>query len=142
MADSNTAVYGLILPEVGSSRDTWGAKWNENLTSIDAIMAALTPVGSVLDFAGSVAPTGYLLCDGTIYPISSYPKLAAVLGATYGGDGVTTFAVPDCRGRVIAGAGGTTDVNGVFSAYALGQKDGRFLAQITQSYLPNYALTI
>jgi len=141
MADTTTH-WGLTKPTVGANRDTWGALLNADWDTVDAIMAALDPIGAVTDYAGPAAPDGWLLCDGTVYPVASYPKLFVAIGNIYGGDGVTTFAVPDCRGRVIAGAGGTTDVNGVFSAYALGQKDGRFLAQITQSYLPNYALTI
>jgi microcystin-dependent protein len=63
------------------------------------------PTGAVLDFAGSSAPTGFLLCDGTVYNISAYPTLGALLGNIYGGNGTTTFAVPDCRSRVSIGSG-------------------------------------
>lgn len=142
MADSTTTHWGLTKPEPGSSRDTWGAKLNVDWDAVDAIMAALCPIGSVTDFASTFAPYGWLICDGTIYPIASYPKLAAILGSSYGGDGVTTFAVPDCRGRVIAGAGGTTDSGGTVGGYTVGQMYGFFLAPISAANLPPVAVTI
>ena len=51
---------------------------------------------------GSV-PSGWLLCDGTIYNIATYPALYAAIGAKFGGDDISTFAVPDCRGRIPLG---------------------------------------
>lgn len=63
-----------------------------------------TPSGSVIMFAGSIAPTGYLLCDGSAYSRTTYAGLYAVIGTTYGaGDGSTTFNIPDCRERVVRG---------------------------------------
>lgn len=62
------------------------------------------PTGSVLDFAGSTAPDGWLLCFGQAVSRTDYAALFAALGTTYGvGDGSTTFNLPDCRGRVKAG---------------------------------------
>jgi microcystin-dependent protein len=142
VADSDTAHWGLTKPEIGSSRDTWGAKLNADWDSVDAIMAALTPIGAVTDFAGAAAPDGWLLCDGTIYPIASYPKLAAVLGRTYGGDGVTTFAVPDARARVSVGVGSTTDSGGQDGTFALGVRAGWFYQTLNATYLPAVAVTI
>ena len=67
-------------------------------------ITALTPAGLVLPYAGSSAPTGYLLCDGSAQSRTTYATLFGVIGTTYGtGDGSTTFNVPDLRGRVIAG---------------------------------------
>lgn len=67
-------------------------------------LANITPVGSVLDFAGSVEPTGWLLCYGQAISRVTYADLFAVLSTTYGiGDGSTTFNLPDLRGRVVAG---------------------------------------
>lgn len=51
------------------------------------------------------APEGWLVCDGSTPAISSYEALAALLGTTYGGDGSTTFGLPDMRGRVPIGVG-------------------------------------
>jgi len=67
--------------------------------------STVVPTGAVLDFAGSSGgvPSGYLLCDGDIYNILDYPDLGGLLGSTYGGNGTTTFAVPDLRGRIVSG---------------------------------------
>ena len=64
------------------------------------------PVGSMQAFAGSSAPTGWLLCNGTTASRTTYSNLYSVIGTTYGvGDGSTTFGLPDMRGRVPMGAG-------------------------------------
>jgi microcystin-dependent protein len=64
----------------------------------------LSPIGSILDYAGTSAPTGWLFCYGQAISRTTYAGLYAVVGTTYGaGDGSTTFNVPDLRGRVIAG---------------------------------------
>jgi len=51
-------------------------------------------------FAGNFAPRGWAFCDGQLLPISTNSALFSILGTTYGGDGRTTFALPDMRGRV------------------------------------------
>jgi microcystin-dependent protein len=142
MADTETAYWGLTKPEVGSSRDTWGAKLNLDWDQVDAIMAALNPIGAVTDFAGTTAPLGWLMCDGTVYPINSYPKLYAAIGSAFGGDGTTTFAVPDCRGRVTAGVGTTTDQDGNTTGLGLAQKLGLWWKALTAANIPAVAVTI
>ena len=62
------------------------------------------PSGTVVDFAGSSPPAGWILCDGTSYPTSSYPALFAAIGYAWGGSG-PNFNVPDLRGRATIGAG-------------------------------------
>ena len=60
--------------------------------------------GTVLPFAGSTSPSGWLLCYGQAVSRTTYANLFAVIGTTYGvGDGSTTFTLPDLRGRVAAG---------------------------------------
>ena len=60
--------------------------------------------GLVLPFAGSAAPDGWLVCDGRAVSRETYGELFTAIGVTYGaGNGTTTFNIPDCRGRVIAG---------------------------------------
>src|SRR5690606_25698816 len=54
-------------------------------------------------YAGASAPTGWLLCDNTLHDPADHPVLFALIGTTYGGDGVTTFGVPNLKGRVPAG---------------------------------------
>ena len=65
------------------------------------------PAGTLLDFAGSSAPTGYLLCDGTSYSTTTYSGLFSTIGYTWGGSGAS-FNVPDLRGRTTIGAGSGT----------------------------------
>lgn len=62
-------------------------------------------LGEIRIFAGDFAPTGWHLCDGTVLRISEYSALFSLLGFAYGGDGVTTFGLPDLRGRVPVGQG-------------------------------------
>ena len=57
-------------------------------------------VGEIRMFAGSFAPAGWMLCDGQLLPISENEVLFTFLGTRYGGDGESTFALPDLRGRV------------------------------------------
>lgn len=56
-------------------------------------------LGEIRMFAGNFAPVNWALCDGSIIPIDQNDALFALIGTTYGGDGVTTFALPDLRGR-------------------------------------------
>lgn len=57
-------------------------------------------VGEIRMFAGNFAPAGWQFCDGSLLPISENETLFNLIGTTYGGDGQSTFAVPDLRGRV------------------------------------------
>ena len=57
-------------------------------------------IGQITIFAGNFAPKGWAMCDGRLLPISQYSALFSILGTTYGGDGRTTFALPDLRGRL------------------------------------------
>ena len=57
-------------------------------------------IGEIRIFPGNFAPLGWAFCDGSLLPIAENPALFSLLGTTYGGDGQTTFAVPDLRGRV------------------------------------------
>lgn len=70
---------------------------------------SLTPSGVVLPFAGTSAPSGWLLCDGSAISRTTYANLFAVLGTTYGlGDGSTTFNLPNTQGVFLRGAGSQT----------------------------------
>jgi microcystin-dependent protein len=57
-------------------------------------------VGEIRMFAGSFNPNGWMFCDGALLPISEYDTLFNLIGTTYGGDGQSTFALPDLRGRI------------------------------------------
>lgn len=77
---------------------TW---WADQLTSV---IGERSPTGVINQFAGSAAPTGWLLCDGALITRADYADLFAVIGETYGaGDGTTTFALPNLKGKVLFG---------------------------------------
>ncbi|HEX8126838.1 MAG TPA: tail fiber protein [Allosphingosinicella sp.] len=57
-------------------------------------------VGEIRIFAGNFAPAGWLFCQGQLLPISENETLFQLIGTTYGGDGQSTFALPDLRGRI------------------------------------------
>jgi microcystin-dependent protein len=57
-------------------------------------------VGEIRMFAGNFAPAGWMFCEGQLLPISEYATLFNLIGTTYGGDGQSTFALPDLRGRI------------------------------------------
>jgi microcystin-dependent protein len=75
-------------------------------------------IGEIRMFGGNFAPVGWAFCDGSLLPISENETLFNLIGTTYGGDGQSTFGVPDLRGRVpihmgnsqIGQNGGTEDV--------------------------------
>jgi microcystin-dependent protein len=89
-------------------------------------------VGEIRIFAGSYAPVGWQFCAGQLLNIQQNSVLYSLLGTIYGGDGITTFSLPDLRGRAPlsfgAGAG--------LSAYALGAHGGSEAITIDQSQLP------
>src|SRR5262249_60222476 len=62
-------------------------------------------IGEVMAFAGNFEPRGWAFCNGQLLAINQNQALFALLGTTYGGDGQTTFALPDLRGRTVIGTG-------------------------------------
>ena len=95
-------------------------------------------IGQIILFAGNFAPRGWAFCDGQLLPISQNSALFAILGTTYGGDGITTFALPDLRGRVAInprqGPG--------LSDYRLGESGGTQTNTLTTSNLPAHSHTL
>src|SRR5262249_59905972 len=57
-------------------------------------------IGEIRMFGGNFPPEGWALCDGRLLLIRDYQPLFSLIGATYGGDGLNTFALPDLRGRI------------------------------------------
>jgi microcystin-dependent protein len=118
---------GSVL--VSDSSQTLGVKWaNANDTYFP------TPTGAVISFAGSTAPTGYALCDGSAIARSTYANLFAIIGTTYGaGDGSSTFNVPNLKGRtVVAYDVGQSDFN------ALGKIGGETTHELTVAELASH----
>jgi microcystin-dependent protein len=90
-------------------------------------------VGEVRLFAGAYAPEGWIKCDGSTLTITEYQALYALIGVTYGGDGVNNFKVPDFRGRTPLGAGsGATNL----SATTVGQIGGSETVTLTNAQIP------
>jgi microcystin-dependent protein len=142
MADAYTPRLALIKPEVGASRDTWGTKWNQNADILDQFVSQFCVVGMIADFAGTSAPSGWLIADGRIVSRTTYSKLFAVIGTHWGsGDGSTTFALPNAIGRSGVGPGTATDVAGNTTLFAFGSYPGWLWRNILQSHLPNYTMT-
>jgi microcystin-dependent protein len=94
-------------------------------------------VGEIRIFAGNFEPAGWAFCDGTLLPISDYFTLWNLIGTTYGGDGVNTFALPDLRGRFPVHQG--FDANG--AGYVMGQFGGQESVTLTESQLPSHTHT-
>jgi microcystin-dependent protein len=102
------------------------------------------PTGTVSAFAGSAAPTGYVLCDGSEYnKVGTYAALFAVLGSTYntGGETANHFRVPDLRGRVVAGLDSANNVlneTNSIDGTALGEVGGDDVHQLVVSEMPSH----
>jgi microcystin-dependent protein len=95
-------------------------------------------IGEVKIFAGNFAPRGYALCNGQLLPIAQNTALFSILGTTYGGNGQTTFALPNLQGKAPLHAGQGPGL----SPYALGQTAGEVAHTLTSSEVPahNHAL--
>lgn len=88
-------------------------------------------MGTILPCFFNFAPQGWMLCNGASLSVNDYTALFSLLGTRFGGDGVTTFNLPDLRGAVPIGTGNYTGPEGNAS-YALGQKGGSFNSVIGQ----------
>ncbi len=87
------------------SADAMNENFQHAVDGITMLEAGVVPIGAVLAWAGSPAtvPAGWLPCDGAEYSAALYPELAAAIGSAHGGDGATSFNVPDLRGRFLRG---------------------------------------
>ena len=107
-------------------------------TSVPTVNAGSNPfIGEIDWFAGNFAPRGWAFCDGQLLSIASNNALFSLLGTIYGGDGRSTFGLPDVRGRVIIHEGrgpGLTDRR-------LGEKGGVESVTYHQSNAKSYAYT-
>lgn len=99
-------------------------------------------IGIIKLFAGNFAPRQWAFCYGQLLPINQNQALFSILGTTYGGDGRTTFGLPDLRGAVPMGTGKGLRPDAINRQ--LGQKTGDRLTQLTVNNLPahNHIITV
>src|SRR5271157_5336364 len=95
-------------------------------------------LGEIRIFAGNFAPVGWALCQGQMLPIAQNTALFSLLGTTYGGDGRTTFALPDLRGRVVMGVGQGPGLQ----PYVEGQMGGAESVTLTTQQMPAHSHTV
>jgi len=98
-------------------------------------MSANPLLGEIFMFAGNFAPRGFALCDGQLLPISSNTALFSLLGTTYGGDGRTTFGLPDLRGRVPLHPGSGPGL----TTRRLGEKSGAENVTLNTTQIPSHS---
>ncbi len=91
-------------------------------------------IGQIMMFGGNFAPRGWALCDGQLLAISSNTALFSIIGTTYGGDGRTTFALPDLRGRASIHPGNGPGL----SAYRLGERGGVEDVTLSSRQIPSH----
>lgn len=91
-------------------------------------------LAEIRGFAGNFAPRGWEYCNGQLLAISSNQALYSLIGTTYGGDGRTTFALPDLRGRTMIGPGQGSGL----SEHRLGAKSGSETNTMNVTQLPNH----
>ena len=120
---------GLLIPE-----EAWAGVEERSArfgiapgTTVDAQGRQMTPrgmepfIGEIMLFGGNFAPRSFALCQGQLLPIAQNSALFSILGTLYGGDGRTTFGLPDLRGRVPVQQGQGPGL----ASYRLGEKGGR-----------------
>jgi microcystin-dependent protein len=90
-------------------------------------------LGQIILFAGSFAPRNWALCNGQILSIAQNTALFSILGTTYGGDGQTTFALPDLRGRA--------PISPNWSSHALGEVGGSETVTLSVNHMPTHTHT-
>ncbi|XMO88110.1 tail fiber protein [Algibacter sp. AS12] len=95
-------------------------------------------MGEVAIFAGNFAPRGWAFCQGQLLPIAQNTALFSILGTTYGGDGRTTFGLPDLRGRAAMHPGRGPGL----TSRSLGERVGTETVTITPNQMPNHTHSV
>lgn len=92
-------------------------------------------LGAINAMAINFAPYGWMTCQGQIVSIQQYAAVFSLLGTNFGGNGTSTFGLPDLQGRMIVGQGHNTATN---QNYVVGQKGGTATVTLTVANLPSH----
>jgi microcystin-dependent protein len=122
----------------GNTGSTGGSQAFDILQPSLALNFVIDENGEIMLFAGDYAPQGWAFCDGNLLQIGDHPGLFQYIGTNYGGDNVTTFALPDLRGRSPIGTGQLSGSG----YYSLGQPVGAANTTLTSAQLPAHSHTI
>lgn len=110
-----------------------------NTLFVATAVAAAVPAGVVQAYGGTVAPSGWLMCDGSAVSRTTYAGLFGAISTIYGaGDGSTTFNVPDLRGRAVVGAGAGTGL----TSRTLGTTFGAETHTLSTGEMPAHSHTV
>ena len=126
LTDSTTTTSSVVAATATAAKSAYDM----------AILAV--PIGTILQYSGSTAPTGWFLCNGANVSRTTYLALYNIVGVTYGtGDGSTTFSLPDFQGRVPVGSGTGTGL----TARTLGAKGGEEAHALTVAEMASHTHT-
>ena len=116
--ENGSSITSAQLEELTNKMNNLEQEIIDSNQKIELLKIGNNPSGTIISYiAGNEAPKGYLLCDGSVYNINDYPTLAESIKNGfgtynyYGGDGTTTFAVPDLRGEFLRGTGTNSHEN-------------------------------
>jgi microcystin-dependent protein len=148
-AASDIAIASPFVPNNALilANDTLQSVAEKTQGQIDNFSSGVTnPIGTLIQTAGTTAPPGCLICDGTAYDRTTYADLFAVIGITHGqGNGSTTFNVPDYRGRflrMVAGAATTDPDKLTRTAMATGGNTGNNVGSVQSYQVQSHSHTI
>lgn len=131
----NPASGVSVMPVVNEKADRWEIM-DELSRKLDK--AEKLPVGAIIAVGSNTTPEGFLYCNGASLSPAAYPELCAVIGGTYGGDGLTSFKLPDFRGRWMQG----NDTAGRVLGAGLPNITGTFSGSASGTYAANGALSL
>jgi microcystin-dependent protein len=94
-------------------------------------------IGQIMPVGFNFAPRGWAMCDGALLSIASYTAVFSLLGTTFGGDGRTTFGLPDLRGRSIVHVGSGPGLDTI----SWGEKAGNYQTQLNTNHIPAHSHT-
>ena len=92
-------------------------------------------IGQIMPVGFNFAPRGWALCNGALLAISSHTAVFSLLGTTFGGDGRTTFGLPDLRGRSMVGIGNGPGLDSI----TWGEKGGYYEVQLSANNMPSHS---